>query len=89
MSEWEQFGSGTDSQRSKPVPSAGKRPIVRASAPLDLQGRITTATNAEIYAFGTVIWAVASTAIALALGTIHVLNKRHAAKGSDAGKRMV
>lgn len=32
---------------------------------------------------------VVASVIALALGTIHVLNKRQAAKGSDAGKGLV
>src|SRR6476659_4594397 len=54
--------------------------------PLDLQGLTTTVTNPDIYALGTVISAVSFTVISLALGTIHMLNKRQAAKGSDAGK---
>jgi putative spermidine/putrescine transport system permease protein len=57
--------------------------------PLDLQGLTTTVTNPDIYALGTVISAVSFTVISLALGTIHVLNKRQAAKGSDAGKGLV
>jgi putative spermidine/putrescine transport system permease protein len=57
--------------------------------PLDLQGLTTTVTNPDIYALGTVISAVSFTVIALALGTIHMLNKRQAAKGSDAGKGLV
>jgi putative spermidine/putrescine transport system permease protein len=57
--------------------------------PLDLQGLTTTVTNPDIYALGTVISAVSFTVITLALGTIHVLNKRQAAKGSDAGKGLV
>jgi len=57
--------------------------------PLDLQGLTTTVTKPDIYALGTVISAVSFTVIALALGTIHVLNKRQAAKGSDAGKGLV
>ncbi|WP_061019902.1 ABC transporter permease subunit [Bradyrhizobium sp. CCH5-F6] len=57
--------------------------------PLDLQGLTTTVTNPDIYALGTVISAVSFTVIALALGTIAMLNKRQAAKGSDAGKGLV
>lgn len=57
--------------------------------PLDLQGLTTTVTNPDIYALGTVISAVSFTVITLALGTIHMLNKRQAAKGSDAGKGLV
>src|SRR3954465_11014978 len=57
--------------------------------PLELQGLTTTVTKPDIYALGTVISAVSFTVIALALGTIHMLNKRQAAKGSDAGKGLV
>src|SRR5215472_19293468 len=57
--------------------------------PLDLQGLTTTVTKPDIYALGTIITAVSFIVITLALGTIHVLNKRQAAKGSDAGKGLV
>ena len=57
--------------------------------PLDLQGLTTTVTNPDIYALGTIISAVSFAVITLALGTIHMLNKRQAAKGSDAGKGLV
>src|ERR1700761_7019846 len=57
--------------------------------PLELQGLTTTVPNPDIYALGTVISAVSFTVITLALGTIHMLNKRQAAKGSDAGKGLV
>ena len=57
--------------------------------PLDLQGLTTTVTKPDIYALGTVISAVSFAVIALALGPIHILKKRQAAKGSDAGKGLV
>jgi putative spermidine/putrescine transport system permease protein len=57
--------------------------------PLDLQGLTTTVTKPDIYALGTIISAVSFAVIALALGTIHILKKRQAAKGSDAGKGLV
>jgi putative spermidine/putrescine transport system permease protein len=57
--------------------------------PLDLQGLTTTVTKPDIYALGTIISAVSFAVITLALGTIHWLNKRQAAKGSDAGKGLV
>ena len=57
--------------------------------PLELQGLTTTVTKPDIYALGTVISAVSFAVITLALGTIHLINKRQAAKGSDAGKGLV
>src|SRR6516225_11141361 len=57
--------------------------------PLDLQGLTTTVTKPDIYALGTVISAVSFVVIAFSLGTIHILNERQAAKGSDAGKGLV
>jgi putative spermidine/putrescine transport system permease protein len=57
--------------------------------PLELQGLTTTVTKPDIYALGTVISAVSFAVIALALSTIHLVNKRQAAKGSDAGKGLV
>src|ERR1700755_3101531 len=48
--------------------------------PLDLQGLTTTVTKPDIYALGTVISAVSFAVIAFSLGTIHLLNKRQAAK---------
>jgi putative spermidine/putrescine transport system permease protein len=46
-------------------------------------------TKPDIYALGTIISAVSFVVIMVALGTIHILNKRQAAKGSDAGKGLV
>jgi putative spermidine/putrescine transport system permease protein len=57
--------------------------------PLELQGLTTTVTKPDIYALGTVISAVSFAVITLALGAIHVINKRQAAKGSDAGKGLL
>jgi putative spermidine/putrescine transport system permease protein len=57
--------------------------------PLELQGLTTTVTKPDIYALGTVISAVSFAVITLALGAIHLINKRQAAKGSDAGKGLV
>lgn len=57
--------------------------------PLDLQGLTTTVTQPDIYALGTVISVVSFTVILIAVLTIRVLQRRHAAQGSDAGKGMV
>jgi len=57
--------------------------------PLELQGLTTTVTKPDIYALSTVISAVSFAVITLALGAIHLINKRQAAKGSDAGKGLV
>ncbi len=60
-----------------------------ARLPLDPQGLTNTVTNPDIYALGSVISAISFTMITLALGTIHMLNKRQAPRGSDAGKGLV
>ena len=70
----------TDARACKPAIAAVN------TLPPDLQGLTTTVTNPDICALGTVISAVSFTVITLALGTVHVLNKRQAAKGSDAGQ---
>ena len=57
--------------------------------PLELQGLTTTVTKPDIYALGTVISAISFTVIAVALGAIHLINKRQMARGSDAGKGLV
>lgn len=57
--------------------------------PLDLQGLTTTVTQPDIYALGTVISVVSFTVILVAMLTIRILQRRHAAQGSDAGKGMV
>jgi putative spermidine/putrescine transport system permease protein len=57
--------------------------------PLELQGLTTTVTNPAIYALGTVTTGVSFVVIFAALALIHVLRRRQARHGSDAGKGMV
>jgi len=54
--------------------------------PLELQGQTTTVTTPVIYALGTLTTAVSFAVIAVALGTILLLRRRQARRGSDAGK---
>lgn len=54
--------------------------------PLELQGQTTTVTTPVIYALGTLTTAVSFAVIAVALGTILLLRRRQALRGSDAGK---
>lgn len=54
--------------------------------PLELQGLTTTATNPAIYALGTVTTGVSLVVIFAALGLIHLLRRRQARHGSDAGQ---
>ncbi len=57
--------------------------------PLELQGLTTTVTKPDIYALGTITSAVSFIAIFAGLFAIQALQRRQAARGSDAGKGML
>jgi putative spermidine/putrescine transport system permease protein len=57
--------------------------------PLELQGLTTTVTKPDIYALGTVTTGVSFAAILAGLLAIRLLQRRQAARGSDAGDGMV
>ena len=57
--------------------------------PLELQAMQTNATTPVIYALGTMTTALSLTVIGICLGTVLLLQRRQAKKGSDAGKGTV
>jgi putative spermidine/putrescine transport system permease protein len=57
--------------------------------PLELQAMQTNATTPVIYALGTLTTALSLTVIGISLGTVLLLQRRQAKKGSDAGKGTV
>ncbi len=54
--------------------------------PLEIWAMTTNVTSPALYALGTVTTAVSFTAIAIALGSIAIIQRRRARRGSDAGK---
>ncbi|MFQ6018704.1 MAG: ABC transporter permease [Kiloniellaceae bacterium] len=54
--------------------------------PVEIWGMTTNITSPALYALGTVTTAVSFAAIAIALGSIAIIRRRRARRGSDAGK---